>query len=268
MVLLSGIGILLVLIGICIGFLGGALFNNWHFSFMTGMSSSTPSSSSSSSTTTVSSSVTNASTSDSSLEPGLSSSVPPMITASDASTTEPAEYTDVSSWQIADATQETQAGFTMMYPGSFTLDQGSVSQTTDWRADSQDPGIAVLSITVPPSLDPETNFVGATVTAGYSKDASALSNCFIAPNGDSVSTSSASVNGIKFVVYTAESVGAGQQYTTTSYRTTHSGACYAVEYTIHSTNLSNFPAGDNYTAYDSAEITDILNRVVGTFSFL
>jgi hypothetical protein len=242
--LLSGIGILLVLIGVGIGFLSGALFNNWHFSFFT--ATSTPSSagitvaSSTSATATASStSGANGTNGTTELQQGLSSSVPPMITASSASTTEPEEYTDVADWQLS---QETSAGFTIMYPSNFTPDQGSASPTNDWRIDSQDPGIAVLSITVPPAVEPNTNFEGATVTVGYSENTSALNNCFVAPTGDSVSTSSASVNGIKFVVYTAESVGAGQQYTTTSYRTTHAGACYAVEYTIHTTNLSNFPA--------------------------
>lgn len=76
------------------------------------------------------------------------------------------------------------------------------------------------------------------------------------------------MNGIVFTVFHSNDAGAGNYYETTSYRTLHAGQCYAIEYTIHSGQIANYPARYGLKPFDEAQLTDVLDRIVGTFKFL
>ena len=86
------------------------------------------------------------------------------------------------------------------------------------------------------------------------------------PNAGAPATTT--INGIVFTIFQSADAGAGNYYQTTSYRTLHAGACYAVEYTLHSSQILNYPAQYNLQQFDPNKVTDVLNRIVGTFKFM
>ncbi|MDR3571813.1 MAG: hypothetical protein P4L81_06520 [Candidatus Pacebacteria bacterium] len=161
------------------------------------------------------------------------------------------------------------AGYSITYPTAFAVTtSNSPAPSTDWRVNNvaQAPGIKTFTLTVPSSFEPQTNFVGATLTVGYSQSNLALADCLIAKNGEATSTTQ-SINNATFAVFTMRNPGAGQLYDTTSYRTTHAGACYAVEYTIHSAQLGNYPQSSGMQQFDETRVSALLAAIVGTFKF-
>ena len=178
-------------------------------------------------------------------------------------------YSNVAEWQT-DA-NNTAGGFTIAYPIDFsTQDNYSPAPSTDWRAGANGaPGMTYFALTIPPAFDPQTNFASAQLTVGASANNAAVANC-LTPDptgGPATATSSAVINGVQFTIFQSSDAGAGNIYETTSYRTLHAGQCYAVEYTIHSTQLGNYPPQYNLQQFDSAMVTDLLNRIVETFKF-
>lgn len=176
-------------------------------------------------------------------------------------------YSNPAQWQTY---TDTSAGYSISYPTDFSVDEPtSISPSTDWRMNNVDqaPGIKTFTLTVPAAFEPQTNFVGATLTVGYSQNNTALADCLIAQNGEATS-STQMIGNTTFTVFTLSNPGAGQLYDTTSYRTTHAGACYAVEYTVHSAQLGNFPSSYGLQQFDESQVDAVLNQIVGTFSFL
>ncbi len=174
-------------------------------------------------------------------------------------------YGNVAAWVV-----DRGNGFTMAYPLDFDAqnnDTGALS--ADWRLGANGAaGIKMLTVTVPRAFEPQTNFGGATVIVGRSGSKSAVAQCLIAdPNAGIASTSTESINGIRFFVSNSTGVGAGNYYETTSYRTVRAGQCYAVEYTIHSTQIMNYPALYGLRAFDKMKIQSVLQKIVGTFRF-
>jgi hypothetical protein len=176
-------------------------------------------------------------------------------------------YTDVSTWQTS---TESQAGFSIAYPLDFQINENmTATPSTDWRVGANgEPGVKVFTLTVPRTFEPQTNFVDATLTVGYSKSSQAIADCLRADMGSMTATSTATINSTLFKVFSSSDVGAGNIYKTTSYRAMHAGACYAVEYTVHSSELANYPASYGLTQYSDQTIDQVLDRVVGTFRFL
>lgn len=205
------------------------------------------------------------------LAPVTSTSTAVTETSTTTTTSNPSTsstYTDVSTWQTS---TETQAGFSIAYPLDFTVDENTdTTPTDDWRLNATNHGMKVLTITVPKAFEPQTNFVDTTLTVGYSSNQEAVANCLVADpsGGPSTPTTTATINGVTFTVFTSSDAGAGNIYKTTSYRTVRSGACYAIEYTVHSAQLANFPASYNLTQYSDQTIDDVMNRIVGTFKFI
>jgi hypothetical protein len=176
-------------------------------------------------------------------------------------------YTYVATWHTS---TETATGFSIAYALDFpVVENNSTAPTTDWRLNTIDLGVRVLTITVPAAFEPKTNFSDATLTVGYSKNSQSVADCLkVDANGPPAVTSAMTINGVNFMVFTSSDAGAGNLYKTTSYRTIHAGICYAVEYTVHSGQLANFPASDGLTQYSDPMIDQVLDRVVGTFRFL
>jgi hypothetical protein len=178
-------------------------------------------------------------------------------------------YENVAEWQTD--SNNTSAGFTIAYPIDFpTADNYTPTPTTDWRVDGNGTsGIKSFTLTIPKVFEPQTNFADATLTVGESGNNAAVQNCLAADQTDGpvTATSTALINGISFVVYHSDGAGAGNYYETTSYRTLHAGQCYAVEYTIHSSQIANYPASYNLQPFNEGKLTDVLDRIVGTFRF-
>jgi hypothetical protein len=191
------------------------------------------------------------------------------VTQSSGTGTATAYYNDPAEWQT-DA-NNTAGGFSIAYPIEFdTQDNYSATPSTDWRLDSNNiSGIKYFMLTVPRAFEPQTNFADATLTVGGSKSGAAIAACLTPDQGDGVTaTSSTTINGIDFTVFKFTGVGAGNYYETTSYRTLHAGECYAVEYTVHSGQIANYPSSYGLQPFDEQKIGSLMQNIVGTFKFM
>ncbi|HVW71557.1 MAG TPA: hypothetical protein VHB93_00180 [Candidatus Paceibacterota bacterium] len=178
------------------------------------------------------------------------------------STVTPPPQQDTSSWQVFGT-----ALFTIRYPQIFT--NNAVESNDEWRSGANgDAGTLDLSIMLPKSYMPGTNFSDAKLTVGHSASAAPVSNC-LKPDpsgGPSSSMTTRLINGVSFTVFTSSDAGAGNLYDTTSYRTMHNNTCIAVEYTIHYTQIANYPPG-TVTQFDESKVAAMLDSVVDTFTF-
>ncbi len=179
-------------------------------------------------------------------------------------------YKNISEWQEV---PYTEYGFGIAYPIDFQVDswtpQDSANSPIGWRLDANGtPGTTLLTITIPKTFEPQTNFSEAQLAVGKSKDQRAIAMCLAAdPNNGLVATSTAVIGGVKFSVFKSFGAAAGNYYETASYRTVHAGECFAIEHTIHSTQIMNYPTSYNLHPFDAARVTDVLQRIVGTFKF-
>jgi hypothetical protein len=198
----------------------------------------------------------------------------PTITATAAATSTVAiagtsYYSNPSEWQT-DA-NNTSGGFSIAYPLDFDAqDNYSVSPSTDWRLNANASGVKYFTLTVPRAFEPQTNFADATLTVGASGNSATVAACLTPDQsgGPATATSSATINGINFTVFTSDGAGAGNYYETTSYRTIHAGKCYAVEYTVHSGQIANYPASYSLQPFSEQQINSVMQSIVGTFKFI
>jgi membrane-bound inhibitor of C-type lysozyme len=161
--------------------------------------------------------------------------------------------------------------FTFTYPNAFTVSGGGTGYTQDWMLNATTEGLLLAKVTVPQSYLPKTNFVGATLTVGTSSDTSAVAQCLAAPqNGGPTAAAKTvvTVHGVQYTQYVTTDAGAGQMYYTTSYRTVRHDQCYAIEYTIHSSNIDNYPSTSGITVFDQATIQNALQNIIQSFTFL
>ncbi|MGD1003636.1 MAG: hypothetical protein ABR884_03635 [Minisyncoccia bacterium] len=187
-----------------------------------------------------------------------------------AGTAAAAYYNDSAEWQT-DA-NNTTGGFSLAYPLDFDAqDNYSVSPSTDWSLYANDtPGMKYFTLTVPRAFEPQTNLVDATLTIGASGNNAAVTQCLApdASGGPTIATSSVTINNVNFTVFTSTSAGAGNYYETTSYRTLHAGKCYAVEYTVHSGQIANYPSSYDLQPFNGQQIDSVMQNIVGTFKFM
>jgi hypothetical protein len=177
-------------------------------------------------------------------------------------------YHNAAAWQTD---RDDRGGFSIAYPLDFQVDENySTQPSTDWREGANGtPGNLSLTITIPKAFEPQTNFADAKLTVGRSGNNAAAADCLVPDaTGANTRTSTIMANGIQFTAFHSAGAGAGNYYETTSYRTIHAGQCYAVEYTIHSTQIANYPPEYQLKPFDKAKLVDMLNRIVGTFKFL
>jgi hypothetical protein len=187
-----------------------------------------------------------------------------------ATSTAVAYYNNSAEWQT-DA-NNTAGGFSIAYPLDFdTQDNYLATSSTDWRLDANGvSGIKYFTLTVPRAFEPQTNFADATLTVGASGNNTAAAQCLAldASGGPATATSSITINGINFIVFTSTGAGAGNYYETTSYRTLHAGKCYAVEYTVHSGQIANYPSSYNLQPFNEQQIGSVMRNIVDTFKFM
>ena len=178
-----------------------------------------------------------------------------------------AYYQNISEWQT-----QYGSGWSIAYPLAFDASVSySLVPLDNWRQGSPNgPGQRPFTLTIPRLFEPQTNFDEAAFSVGMSGDPAAVAHCLVQePSGDRLSTSTTTmvINGAVFTVFHLDDAGAGNYYETTSYRTLHNGQCWAVEYTIHSSQIANFPAEYQLKPFDEAKLHDVLDRIVGTFRF-
>jgi hypothetical protein len=176
-------------------------------------------------------------------------------------------YSNVAAWQTD---QRDDAGFSIAYPIDFPMDDNSsVTPSDDWSMNAfGTTGIKVLELDIPKAFEPQTNFDDAKLTIGRSSNDVAVREC-LSPSteGPTTAVGTTTVNGTVFSVMTSSDAGAGNYYETTSYRALHGGQCYAVEYTIHSSQIANYPASYGLHPYDDAKVASVLQKIAGTFQF-
>jgi membrane-bound inhibitor of C-type lysozyme len=158
--------------------------------------------------------------------------------------------------------------FSFVYPNQFSVSGGDMGYTTSWRTEATSSGLEFAVVTIPATFQPKTNFVGATFTFGTSADPSAISTCLTAGNGEPMTTSTTTINGVQFTKLSYGDVGAGNIYTITSYRTVRNNQCYAADYVIHSAQLGNFPPSAGVTAFNSSTVQNILDGIARSVTFL
>ncbi len=161
---------------------------------------------------------------------------------------------------------DTSKLFSFSFPNQFSL-FGEAGYSQDWAEESTSSGLQLAEIYIPKTFMPQTNFGDAKFTIGVSGDPDAVSQCLVPefPNMEKVSL--ATINGIQFTKITFSDAGAGNLYDTTSYRVVRGGECYAIEYTIHSGNIENYPVGA-VTAFDESKVQTILESMAQSFKFL
>jgi hypothetical protein len=192
--------------------------------------------------------------------PTVATSTPPTQTTSTTTTT--------TTTSTAKTYTDSGHTFTFEYPSQFTVTSGS-GTSTDWMTNATTSGKLLATLIIPRSFEPKTNFADAKFTVGASSNAAAVSTCLsVPPSGGPVQKNVVTINGVSYTKYTSGDAAAGNFYETTSYRTVHNGQCYALEYTIHSTNLSNYSPDQGITQFDKAKVQNTLEGLVQSFKFL
>jgi hypothetical protein len=197
----------------------------------------------------------------------MAAATPASLLLAQSANIPPEYYENVAEWQTD---QRTDRGFSFAYPLDFQVaDDYSSAQSTDWRLNVDMPGELMITLAIPKAFEPQTNFSDARLTIGRSGNGAALQNCVLpSANGSPATYSTTTINGISFAKYVSADAGAGNYYETTSYRTVHAGQCWAVEYTIHSNQIANYPPEYHLKQFDETKVKSVLEGIVGTFRFL
>jgi membrane-bound inhibitor of C-type lysozyme len=153
------------------------------------------------------------------------------------------------------------------YPNAFALSGGELGYTPTWRINTQTLGIVIAKVTIPKTTQPQTNLSDSTFTIGTSSDKNAIKNCLIPTNGE-ISKGKETINGIPYSKIVLSDAGAGNFYDTTSYRTIQNKQCYAVEYTIHSTNFASYDPNLGISEFDTQKVVTALETMVNSVNFL
>lgn len=184
-----------------------------------------------------------------------------------------ATYANCIAAHVADAgggmsTYLSQSGtFSFVYPNAYTIVGTEPGYTQSWMANSTTSGMLLAQVQLPASAQPKTNFAGATFSVGTSADPSAVATCLSYNPGGGAPTT-VTINGVTFDKFTSSDAGAGNLYQTTSYRVVRDSQCYALEYTIHSTQLANYPASAGIKAFNQATLVSQLGGIAASFKFI
>lgn len=158
--------------------------------------------------------------------------------------------------------------FRFSYPTMFSVTGGGIGYTNGWSDGSTETGLVLAQVVIPGSFQPKTNLSEARFSVGTSAAAGAVKNCFVNTNGNVNGKTEVTINGTKYTKLTYGDAGAGNFYDTTSYRTVRNDQCYAIEYTIHSTNVGNYSPDQGITEFDKAKVQSLLEGMAQSFAFL
>ncbi|MDB5266561.1 MAG: hypothetical protein JWN89_376 [Parcubacteria group bacterium] len=156
--------------------------------------------------------------------------------------------------------------FQFSYPKEFAVSKGP-GLAGEWMFGATTTGSLLGTITVPRSYMPNTNFADAKLTVGRSNAPSAIRTCTQDTTGLKATKGTATISGFPFTSFAFTDAAAGNRYETTSYRGILDGDCYAIEYTIHYGNISNYPAG-SILEFDKQKLVNDLESIVKSFKLL
>ena len=157
--------------------------------------------------------------------------------------------------------------FSFRHTNDMTISGGSAMYDTNWRNNTTTFGQRFIVGTVEQDAQPKTNFSRAIFTIGTSSDPQAMHDCIIATNGEQPKGEIV-INSIIYNKFTLIDAGAGNYYNTTSYRALRDGQCYAIEYTIHSTNIANYDPAQGIEEFNMQAIGSILELAARSVTFL
>lgn len=178
---------------------------------------------------------------------------------------------------LADHTPNTQEPVTVTEPNTTTNSFTDEARTFSFIYPSigvltsnptEPTGSLLATVVIPGTIQRKTNFRDARFTVGASRDTMAVKTCLTDALGGTSKGTKVMIGGSEFTKLSLSDAGAGNLYDTTSYRTIHDGQCYTIEYTIHTTQLANYPAEAGITAYDKATIVALMEDIVQSFKFL
>lgn len=158
--------------------------------------------------------------------------------------------------------------FSFSFPNNFTLSGGEIGYGQNWAQQSTNLGLVLAQVTIPREFMPSTNFGEAKFTVGTSADVDAVTNCLVYNLGNFTTSTNVIINDHEFTKISFTDAGAGNFYETTTYRTIYNNQCYAIEYTIHSTNIGNYSPDQGIVEFDKAKIIEILDGIVMSFKFI
>jgi len=158
--------------------------------------------------------------------------------------------------------------FSFVYPSSLDLMGGDVGYTQSWREEATSSGLVLAVVTTPSNYLPKTNFGDAKFTVGTSADLDAVSSCLTDPQDNMTKSSKVTINGVTYTKLTFSDAGAGNIYDTVSYRTVRDNQCYAIEYTIHSSNIGNYSPDQGITQFDQQKVQQTFDQIAQSFTFL
>ncbi len=161
--------------------------------------------------------------------------------------------------------------FTLLYPAHWTASgpEGNVAEPpTAWSVVTQTLGMVSAKVSVPKELYPNTNFSEAWLTVGWSNNSTAINTCTINTQQEGMDVQDAVIDGTLFKKFTTSDAGAGNLYDTIAYHALLDGDCWAIEYTIHSTNIYNYPPEAGIVEFDKSDLMMTLDEVAHSFDFL
>ncbi|MEI7709404.1 MAG: hypothetical protein WCI76_01680 [bacterium] len=159
---------------------------------------------------------------------------------------------------------EHNGAFSFDYNPLFTVTPGNDLPSNDWKfnLDFSQKGTLFATVLTPRDYMPKTNFSEAKLTIGKSSEATAIKSC-LAENEATVGKPEATkVSGYPVMKFMLNDAAAGNYYDTTSYRGIIGGDCYAIEYTIHSTNIGNYSPDQGIKEFDKTKIVNELESIV------
>ena len=153
------------------------------------------------------------------------------------------------------------------YFKAFERNQAENLPDTDWRVSAKQKGMLLASLFIPKTYLPGTNFSYGHMTIGVSTDPKEITSCASATKGE-VKEGMTDISGYPFTRFTSSDAGAGNFAETVSYRGLLDGDCYAIEYTIRSTNIDNYSPDQNIRAFDKAKVQNEFEKIITSFKFL
>ena len=173
---------------------------------------------------------------------------------------------DVSSWR---SYTNAKFGVSLKYPLTFQLKPGQTGPLAEWELYGLTSGNEIASIEIPRSVQPRTNFGGASLRMGLSTEASAVKECLSPPSSFGYKDAFArrAIGGVTFQEFSRSDAGAGNYYEFMSYRAVRNGGCEVFEYVIHYSNIQNYPPESGIKEYNKQIVVDSLESILDTVKF-
>jgi hypothetical protein len=163
---------------------------------------------------------------------------------------------------------EAAGAYSFNYNSDFVAANGDKKLTSSWNAFPVGKGVVLSTLTIPKSYQPNTNFSDAKLTIARSSDTNAIKSCAVIPaNSAGQDGGGATIAGYPFKKMIFSDAGAGNFYNTTSYRGILDGDCYVIEYTIHSTNIQNYPPEQGIKEFDKSKIEAEMEKIISSLHF-